>query len=679
MEYFGLIGYSIAFIAYLGFILLLVAANNRNIAGKLVICASFVSLISLALAGFQLEKHFSLKIVLLFESVKLMCWSILLIATKEGAQSFKLFLSNKKIQHYIFIMLTIVVLCWLSVIYLYTSSKVLFVLLLGSNLWLLVLLEQFYRSSEPKAKKVLWPLIIGLGMISVFDFIIFAQASLLNTLNFDLWYIRSLPAIISVPFLLLSTRRIKDWSVNVFISRDVVFYSSMLMISGIYLLLMAIAGYFINFIGGQWGTVVSWSFIILGLSVLATLLMTERLRREVKVFITKHFFANKYDYRVEWIKLIKQLESTDNNNDFYHTALNSLCTTLDVDKGLLVKRQSLAKYEMLSHCGIELTPEISEELTLVDEFCGSKGWIFDLQEYQKVEDSYPELFLNSDMFSELEIEVIAPIIFKQELYGFFLLSSPGKTKQMLNWEVRDLLATITIQLGHYLSLNEANHQLSQAKQFDAFNQMSAFLVHDLKNVQAQLALITANAQRHKNNPEFIEDVFETVESATERLEKVLSQLRNKQVNQRVNKAVKIDNILDKVIAQCNVKLPIVELTKQGNALILVDPEAFGSVICHLIQNAQEATKENGWVKVSVYSESEKLRLKIEDNGCGMSDAFIRTRLFRPFDTTKGNAGMGIGVYEAKQYFDSINGDITVESTVGQGTAFTIELPNSIYA
>ena len=95
-------------------------------------------------------------------------------------------------------------------------------------------------------------------------------------------------------------------------------------------------------------------------------------------------------------------------------------------------------------------------------------------------------------------------------------------------ENSDEIAAIAKQLGNLISLNEANDKLAEAKQFDAFNQMSAFLVHDLKNIQAQLALINSNAKRHRDNPAFVDDVFETVESATQRLDKVLSQLRKKQ-------------------------------------------------------------------------------------------------------------------------------------------------------
>jgi signal transduction histidine kinase len=95
---------------------------------------------------------------------------------------------------------------------------------------------------------------------------------------------------------------------------------------------------------------------------------------------------------------------------------------------------------------------------------------------------------------------------------------------------------------------------------------------------------------------------------------------------------------------------------------------------HLIQNAQEATSDEGWVEVSLEQLSDSIHIAVSDKGCGMSESFIKHRLFKPFDTTKGNAGMGIGVFEAKQFFESLAGSLTVESVEGQGTTMRISLP-----
>ncbi|MCI2282252.1 PEP-CTERM system histidine kinase PrsK [Colwellia sp. MSW7] len=287
--------------------------------------------------------------------------------------------------------------------------------------------------------------------------------------------------------------------------------------------------------------------------------------------------------------------------------------------------------------------------------------------------SYPGLFINTKIWQAIGVNILVPIFIGKAFYGFFILSNSDEDNK-LNWEDRDLLFAISQQLGNLISLNEVNDKLAEAKQFDAFNQMSAFLVHDLKNVQAQLALITSNATQHRNNPEFIDDVFETVESATERLGKVLTQLRNKQVAQSTSKSVDLDDIIERVIAQRNVMQPQVIIKKNEKCLATIDDERFFSVMNHLIQNAQEATSDEGWVEVSLEQLSDSIHIAVSDNGCGMSESFIKHRLFKPFDTTKGNAGMGIGVFEAKQFFESLAGSLTVESVEGQGTTMRISLP-----
>ena len=99
-----------------------------------------------------------------------------------------------------------------------------------------------------------------------------------------------------------------------------------------------------------------------------------------------------------------------------------------------------------------------------------------------------------------------------------------------------------------------------------------------------------------------------------------------------------------------------------------------SVIENLIHNAQDATPDDGEVRVSLDCKEDRVEILVEDNGCGMDAAFVRDRLFRPFDTTKGDTGMGIGAYECKEYVSSLGGEIRVESQPGSGTSMRVILP-----
>lgn len=673
MELIGISGYVLAAIAYIVFLLLLFAARNKTLTGRIVLLSSGFVIASSLTSALQIEQGFSLKYIFVFETFKLAFWSLLIICTQTNVNSISTFFTQPKIIQYIKIWLGLSLLCWGASFYSLEGTKYLFSLFLLLNLWLLVLLEQLYRNADVKIKWALWSFIIALGMSTVFDFVLFAQAALVNQLDFSYWYARGFIAALGMPFILISTRRIKNWSVNVFVSREVVFYSSMLLISGVYLLLLAIAGYVINYFGGTWGDVVSIAFVILGGTVLAVLLVTERLRREVKVFITKHFFANKYDYRIEWLKSIDQLSHSSSDN-YYEHATQIICSTLNIEQGALVSKTSIATYKILYKQGIEIENRQLHHLSAVDDFCQKYGWIIDVREFASIEKSYPELTLNLESCRSQQIDIIIPIFKDEHIWGFFLLTLP-QGRSLLNWEDRDLLFATSKQLSNYISLNEANDSLAEAKQFDAFNRMSAFLVHDLKNIQAQLALINVNAKRHRDNPEFIDDVFETIDSATNRLDKVLNQLRNKQVAESSKKRVSVSHLMEKVAKQRNVALPNVTLEVSTEIEIVIDEETFYSVLNHLVQNAQEATQDEGWVKIRAEFIAGSLHVAVLDNGCGMSSDFIKHRLFKPFDTTKGNAGMGIGVYEAKQFIESAGGTMYVTSFEDEGSIFHLTIPS----
>lgn len=668
----GVWGYSFASIAYVIFSLLILAAGNQSSIAKWVLFSALIAGTANMVAALQIYTGFSLQWAMLADVTKIVAFSVLILSFNIEKGSVRDILNNKTISKYLLFCVSSTAICWGASYILSTSYEYLFLLFVLLNLASLVVLEQLYRGANVEARRSITPLVLALGSISVFDFVLYAQATMVGGIEFDFWYCRGYISALAVPLLLISLRRFKDGSVRIFVSRNVVFYSSMLMIAGLYLLLMAIAGYVINYFGGEWGQLVSFGFFILGSIVLAVLLITETVRRQVKVFISKHFFANKYEYREEWLELIGKIE-TASAEDYYQMSLKIMMSKVGATGGVILKANGNNRFTVKYSDGIDLDGSFDQDLMLLEHFIQNQGWIIDINEYNEDPLSYPGLFIQPKNWQSVDVNILVPIFIGKAFYGFFILSNSEEEKK-LNWEDRDLLFAIAKQLGNFISLNEVNDKLAESKQFDAFNQMSAFLVHDLKNVQAQLALITSNAKQHRDNPDFVDDVFETVESATERLAKVLTQLRNKQVAQSTSKVVDLGDIIKRVIAQRNVIQPQVVIKNNEECLATIDDERFFSVINHLIENAQEATSVDGWVEVALDKKQNRINIIVSDNGCGMSESFIKSRLFKPFDTTKGNAGMGIGVFEAKQFFESLEGSLTVESVEGQGTKMIICLP-----
>ncbi|MCP5011039.1 MAG: PEP-CTERM system histidine kinase PrsK, partial [Aestuariibacter sp.] len=158
----------------------------------------------------------------------------------------------------------------------------------------------------------------------------------------------------------------------------------------------------------------------------------------------------------------------------------------------------------------------------------------------------------------------------------------------------------------------------------------------------------------------------------------LRQLTEKQVDEAgVDATHTLSELISDVIAQrCQSHQPLPVMQVKDETSVVVDQEKFANVMYHLISNAQQATPDDGQVDITVVLDAERKYqlIFIEDTGCGMDDEFIKNRLFKPFDTTKGNAGMGIGAYDAKTYMESIGGYLQVQSQPGMGTCFTLGFP-----
>ena len=94
---------------------------------------------------------------------------------------------------------------------------------------------------------------------------------------------------------------------------------------------------------------------------------------------------------------------------------------------------------------------------------------------------------------------------------------------------------------------------------------------------------------------------------------------------------------------------------------------------HLVQNAIDASAEDEPITIHARRRDLSVAIEVCDRGCGMSNEFVRSQLFKPFASSK-QGGFGIGAYEARELARAMNGRLEVESTVGVGSRFTLLLP-----
>jgi len=589
-----------------------------------------------------------------------------------------LYVSNQK-EHFFKILYIVVYASSLfllvgSMTYISTNQKLMLSGSLGMSIAGLVLIEQLFRNTLSESRWATKFLFVGIGLIFVYDFFLYSDALLFNHINREVWAGRGYVVALTVPFLALSAQRNPVWSLEVFVSKQLVFHTATLISIGIYLLLMASAGYYIRIYGGNWGAVAQIVFLFLAVALLFVAFFSGEVRSKLKVFINKHFFNYKYDYREEWINITHDLSKVNEETSLYITVIHSISNLVESTGGMLwMHDDKKSSYQMVASTLFESITEKEPLESNFSRYLYEKDWIVDLNERHDDPAIYDGLTLPGWLEEQNRAWLVIPLRHFDELYGFLILAE-SRALHEINWEDRDLLKTACKQATSYLAFQKASESLARSEKFSVFNRLSAFVVHDLKNLIAQLQLITRNAEKFKDNPEFVDDAFETVHHASEKMQRLLTQLKQGRFSARNATNINISGAMEEVIRSHQTYLPHPELhCAVNNVTISANPDRFLAVIGHIIKNAQEATDDNGYVKVSVYYDNNVI-IKVTDNGCGMEEQFIRDKLFTPFITTKGNAGMGVGVYECKEFIEALGGYVTVSSTPGQGSEFTLSIP-----
>ncbi len=542
----------------------------------------------------------------------------------------------------------------------------------------LVFLEQILRNTPVDLLRAIKYLCLGIGGVFAYDFYLYSDALLFQRIDPALWEARGFVNALVVPIIGISLARNSQWSPRVFISRRVVFHTSALLGSGIYLLAMGVGGYYVRDYGGTWGVVAQTIFLFGAVLLLLILLFSGPLRARLRVFINKHFFHYKYDYREEWLRFIRTLSSSDQNIPLPERVIRAIAQMIDCPGGVLWVRRDDGKFEPAARWNMDLPVSTGEpsDSSLV-RFLEIQKWVINLDEYQRDPGLYRslgDLEMPDWLKTAPDAWLISPLILQESLLGFVVLARASASHRDFNWEDSDLLKTSGSQAASYLAQHAISQALAEARQFEAFSRLSTYVVHDLKNLISQLSLVVSNAARHKSNPLFMENVISTVENSVSKMNRLLARLRDG-VQADTRREVNLAKLLEEVVrdAQASTPVPVLECHAK-DLTIAADRDRLASVMGHVVRNAQDATPEHGHVTVRLQKINGHAVVEVEDTGCGMDEAFIRVRLFRPFQTTKGASGMGIGVYEAREFVRSLGGDIHVDSRLGEGTVFRIHFP-----
>ena len=537
----------------------------------------------------------------------------------------------------------------------------------------LLMLEQIFRNQSEDSRWNAKPVCMGLACVFLFDIYLFSESLLFGRFDAEALNLRGLAHSLAVPFLAIASRRGPNWISKLQVSRAAAFYSATLILTGAYLLFMAGIGYYVRYFGGEWGRALQLSLLLVGLAFLGALVFSGALRAWLRVFVGKHFYSYRYDYREEWLNFTATMSANRSPQEMGDLIIRGLAKMVECPAGSLWTRESAGlPFAQSARWNMPVATETEADSSTLCSFLQQQGWVIDLDEFRSAPRRYNGLALPTWLLGAPNAWLVVPLLVGEELLGFVVLARP-KTAIKLNWEVLDLLKTAGRQAAGYLAQMQATEALLEARKFEAFNRMSAFVVHDLKNIVAQLSLMLKNAERLHDNREFQQDMLLTVESSLEKMRRLMLQLREGAAPAGGSRGVELSPIVQRLAGMASAQGRELQVTEAQRLSTRGHEDRLERVLGHLVQNALDATPPSGsvWLKATRFSG--QIKVEIGDTGAGMSEDFVRTRLFRPFNTTKHN-GMGIGTHESMQYIRELGGQIDVASQPGQGTTMTVTLP-----
>ncbi len=683
----GAISYSISAFTFLIFLAILLTDRHKGPTKQaLVIAASISCIWSFVLAYESLLSTGSIQLSIIgyFKSASWVILLIQLLGTVYGDR-----FERKAIKKVQYVIVAVIAVLILPVFFQYISDETFFSnkdeYLTGLNLLVtiagIVLIEQVYRNTRTEQKWAIKYLCMGLLGMFTYDFYMYADAFLYRRIDPIIWEARGFVYALTVPLLGISVSRDPLWSPEIFISRRVVFHTTTLLASGIYLVIMGIAGYYVRDFGGNWGLVAQAIFLFITILALILFISSRRIRARLYVLVNKHFYPYKYDYREEWLRFIRTLSASREEKALYHNTIKSIAQIIESPGGMLWLRSDNGFFVCVDSWEMERVSDREPTETPLPKFMEEYEFVISVDEFIEHPEVYNRLgYLElPEWVKRVQPWLIVPLIYNDLLIGFVVLDHAAARKKTFNWEDSDLLKTAARQVAAFLEQMNASKALAEARQFESFNKVSTYVVHDIKNLVAQLSLISSNAEKHKDNPLFMEDVFKTINNSVTKMNKMMEVLSGKGETRKSSR-VNIISILEELVHHRQIAggkpVPILGC-ESASFFVKADKNQLLAILGHLVQNAQDATDDDGRITISQKRSTDGVVIEIEDTGSGMSEDFIKNNLFKPFKTTKGSKGMGIGVYEAREIILAIGGQIEVSSEVGVGTCFRLTMPAAV--
>lgn len=536
-------------------------------------------------------------------------------------------------------------------------------------------LERTFRDSVGLMRWRIKYMILGLAVLFSFRLYAGSQAILYSSLNPAMLPATGAVGLLAAALISVSLNREAIFAVDVYPSNALLFQSATVLAAGAYLIIVGLLAQIVRDFGGEGALPVQAFFIMLALAILAVGLLSERWRRRVKLFFSRHLRRPVFDYRQVWTTFTRHTATRTDEASFCNSVSSWLAETfqvlsvsvwpIDDDRKSFRRESSTATPQSEAAAPRDweaLITALAPRSGPIDLDAVQEPWALLLKE------------MTPGFFPDGGQRICLPLKSGGELVGLILVAdrvggAPFSPEDL------DLLRCVGDQTAAGLHNLGLSRQILSAKELEAFQTMSAFFVHDLKNTASTLSLTLQNLHEHFGNPAFRDDALRAVGKSVQHLETLIGRLG--QIRQGVSiqpVSANLSQLTEQVLRTACLPPAIrVHTDLRPDCPARFDGDQLGKVVLNLVLNARDAVEPAGEVRIATASTPGWAELSVADNGCGMAPEFVSKCLFRPFQTTK-KRGIGIGMFQSKLIIDAHGGRVQVESRPGQGTTFRVYIP-----
>ena len=556
------------------------------------------------------------------------------------------------------------------------AGKVVNVAILVGTVLVLMNLERTFRSAVGTMQWRIKFLVLGLAVVFGARIYTRSQALVFSGHYNSLTEVEAISLLVGCVLLGVGYFRSGFREIDVYPSRAVLHTSITVLLVGGYLFVIGVLAQIVARYGGATTFQLQAFLVLVAITLLAVFLLSEKIRQRAKRFVSRHFSRPQYDFRSVWTQFTQSTSSAIDDPTLCAASAKLISETfnvLSVSVWLFDEEKNKLKLEASTSRARDVMNEDAIEFSAIDPGLAKMRKAFDLE---KIKDDWGQTLrqISKTQFSEGGNRMGVPLLAGDRYLGLIILADRVNGVPYTVEEL-ELLECIGDQVASSLLNLRLAKEIMLGKELEAFQTISAFFVHDLKNAASTLKLTLQNLPVHFDDPDFRQDTLRSIGATTNRINQIIERLGTLGGKLELRpSAVDLKLLVEQAIENVN-GMPGIEFAKEFESLpkFMADSEQLRSVVTNLLLNAREAIGERGRIEVKIGSQGGWAALSISDDGCGMTPSFLRDSLFRPFKTTK-KKGLGIGMFQSKMIIEAHHGSIRVQSDLGKGTTFQVLLP-----